>query len=72
MARDKFEEGLGARKPVQVAASQWIFSCFGVFFARPERKSSIALPRIVLMYVFGNSEDAGFAFELNFAGRVCG
>ena len=23
------------------------------------------------MYVFGNSEDAVFAFELNFAGRVC-
>ena len=23
------------------------------------------------MYVFGNSEYAGFAFELNFAGRVC-
>jgi len=23
------------------------------------------------MYVFGNREYAGFAFELNFAGRVC-
>ena len=33
--------------------------------------NSVALLRIVLLYVFGNGEYAGFAFELNFTGRVC-
>jgi len=47
------------------------FSIVVALFAQPEPTSSIALPRIVLKYIFGNREDAGFAFELNFAGRIC-
>src|SRR5579863_5102847 len=55
--------------PYSSAIQAWIRS--ESLSDRCSQPGSVALPRIVLMYVFGNSEDAGFAFKLNFAGRVC-
>src|SRR5579859_6627421 len=40
------------------------------FCGRARDTGSVTLLRVVLMYVLGNSEYAGFAFELDFAGRV--
>jgi hypothetical protein len=54
-----------------VAGTQPIFQILLLFAGVLVVPSSVSLLRIVLMYVFGNSEYAGFAFKLNFTGRVC-
>ena len=69
MVGEKAGESSVARKPVQQAhlgRLPIVFVAGGLL----EVLSSVALLRIVPVYVFGRSENAGFAFELDLTGRV--
>src|ERR1700739_1661008 len=45
--------------------------CGGSYPEIRSQSSSITLLTPVLVYVFGNGKNAGFALKLNFTGRVC-